>query len=469
MRLRDRWIGVAALGAAALAVAADEPLFRQRAPIAVEQPGAFVRLPLPASAYAMSAQADLHDLRVVDARGERVPFALLAPRPQETQTGEQARGTAIYPLPPRPSGTANWTSPVDVTIDGGRITVHQRGGAPTPASVSPGWLIDLGDPGERPRDEPAPQSLRLQWSGPAEFSTGYSLELSDDLRQWRRGGAGQVMALASPAGALTQPVVPFGAAPARFVRLVWTDRSNAPVLTGAQAVAPTQRSVTLDAPAEMVVPTSAAPAGKQPVDPDAKRALHYDLGAPLPIVQLDLQLAGGTQVVPARLQVRDSADQPWQPLTGAVFYRLDRGGSVSVSPPIGVQRSARYVRVVPDERAATPDPAQTRLVAQVQLSSIVFASQGQAPYALLAGSAHAPAGALPLATLVPALDEERARFGRASLGAWSEVTEAVRQAQAEQRQAAMRPWMLWAVLVVGVLALGGMVWRLARQRPAAGA
>jgi hypothetical protein len=467
MRLRDRWIGVAALCAATLAPAADEPLFRQRAPIAVEQPGAFVRLPLPASAYAMSAQADLRDLRIVDARGERVPFALLVPRPQETQEGERLRNATLYPLPPRPSGSATWTSPVDVTVEGERITVHKRGGAPTPAAASPGWLIDLGDPRERPRDEPPPQSLRLQWSGPAEFSTGYGLEFSDDLRQWRRGGAGQVMALASPAGALTQPVVALGEAPARFVRLVWSDRSGAPALTGAQAVTPTQRSVTLDAPTELVLPASAAPAGKQPPDDDTKRALHYDLGAPLPIVQLDLRLAGGTQVVPARLQVRDSADQPWRPLAGAVFYRLDRGGSVSSSPPIAVQRRARYLRVVPDERAAVPDPAQTRLVAQVQLSSVVFAAQGQAPYALLAGSAHAPAGALPLGTLVPALEEERTRFGRASLGAWSEVTEAVRQAQAEQRQAAMRPWMLWAVLVVGVLALGGMVWRLARQRPAA--
>lgn len=455
----------AALFVATAAGAADDaPQFRQRAAITVEQAAPFVKLPLPVSAYAASAHADLRDLRVVDARGERVPFALLAPRPAEVETREQLRDATLYPLPPRPAGANTaWPAPVDLVIDGDRITVRKRGGAPAAAtSKSPGWLIDLG---QRRRDEPAPQSLRLQWSGPPEFSTGYRLEESEDLRQWRPGGAGQVMALASPAGALTQPIVALGTAPARFQRLVWTDLASAPQLSGAQAVTPSQRHVTLDAPTTLTLSTSAMPAGKQPPDDDAKRALHYDLGAPLPLVQLELQLPGTTQIVPAHLQTRDRADQPWSPLAGTVFYRVDRSGTVSSSPPLAVQRVARYLRVVPDERAATPDPAQTKLIVGVQLSSIVFASQGEAPYALLAGAERVSAGALPLATLVPSPDEERARFGRATLGAWSEVTEAVRQAAAEQRRAALRPWLLWAVLLVGVVVLGLMVWRLARQKP----
>lgn len=467
MRWGERWAAWAALAvvltSTGAAVAQEEPLLRHRAPITVERSGAFVAMPLPASAYAKSAHPDLRDLRVVDARGERVPFALLAPRPEETEIGEQLHQVQLYALPPRKARDGEWTSPVDVTVDGERIAVRRRGGPPTPPASSPGWLIDLG---ERDADEPPPQSLRLQWSAPTEFSVGYTLEQSDDLRQWRPAGSGQVMALASAGGALTQPIVPLGAAPARFLRLVWSDRTQAPRLTGAQAVTPTRRSVTVDEPTELVLPTSAAPAGGQPADDDARRALHYDLGAPLPIVRIDLRLPNGTQVVPARIQVRDSADRPWQPLTGGVFYRIDRGSEVTTSPAIAVRRTARFVRIVPDARAATPDPATTRLVVRVQLSSIVFAAQGEPPYALLAGAAQATPGALPLATLVPSPDDERPRFGQATLGAWSEVEAAVRQAEAEQRRAALRPWLLWAVLVLGVAGLGFLVWRLARQRPA---
>jgi hypothetical protein len=39
-----------------------------------------------------------------------------------------------------------------------------------------------------------------------------------------------------------------------------------------------------------------------------------------------------------------------------------------------------------------------------------------------------------------------------------------RQAEAADRQAALRPWLLWAVLLAGVAGLGFMVWRLARGR-----
>ena len=441
------------------AASAEEPLFRHRAPIVVEQSAPFVKLPLPASAYAHSTQPGLQDLRVFDARGERVPFALLAPRADEVLASEQLRDAVLYPLPPRPAGNTAWPSPVDVIVEGDRISVRRRGPATAapPGARSPGWLIDLGDLRERRRDDPLPQSLR-----PAEFSAAYSFELSDDLRQWRQGGGGQVMALASPAGALTQPSVMLPAAPARFVRLVWADAAGAPQLTGARAVSSVPRSVTRDAPVEMTILAGAEPAGKVAPDADAKRALHFDLDAPLPIVQLDLQLGGGTQVAPVRLQARTHADEPWQPLAGAVFYRLERNGVVSTSPPLTVRRTARYVRVVPDERAAALDPMQTRLVVRAQLSSVVFAAQGQPPYALLAGSRQAAAGALPLATLIPSPDDERPRFGRASVGPWSEVTEAMRQAEAEQRRAALRPWLLWAVLLLGVAGLALMVWRLAR-------
>jgi hypothetical protein len=200
----------------------------------------------------------------------------------------------------------------------------------------------------------------------------------------------------------------------------------------------------------------------------AKRALHFDLGGVLPLVQLDLQLAAGTnagtRVAPLRVQGRARIDEPWRELAQSVFYRLERANAVSNSPPLPLQATVRYLRLLPDERSAPLDAAQTRLGVQAQLASVVFAAQGQAPFSLLAGADHAKPGALPTATLVPALEDERPRFGRATLGDWSEVAEVARQADAEQRQAALRPWLLWAVLLAGVAGLGFMVWRLARGR-----
>ena len=154
--------------------------------------------------------------------------------------------------------------------------------------------------------------------------------------------------------------------------------------------------------------------------------------------------------------------RPWRELAQGVFYRLERDGAVSESPALTVRETTRFLRAVPDERAAPLDAATTRLVVQAQLARLVFAAQGQPPYRLLAGAKDAPAGALPATTLVPQLDDERARFGRAESVRGPRSPRSRRQIEAEQRDARWRPWLLWSVLLAGVLGLGVMVWSLVR-------
>lgn len=439
------------LMALAFAAAAGEPAFRFRAPIQITQPAAFVQLKLSPGDYAKSMQDGLSDLRIVDADGARVPFAVLAPRAHETQTTEQLRAATLYPLPKRPPPGSTWPSPLELSVQGDLITVKRASGMPDAAGASAGWLVDLG---EKKAGEPAPRAIRLQWSGPAEFSTGYELESSDDLRRWRRAAGGHLMALASARGPLTQPLVPLPPDSGRFVRLAWTDPPGAPVLTGAHAVATRRNDRPVDPP--FLLELAAA------TDPGTPRALHVDLGARLPISELDLRLPPGTRVAPVRVQARASADAPWDDIGSAVFYRIEREGTTSHSPALPVQVRARYLRVLPDERAAALDAAQTRFALTLPLASVVFASQGKPPFSLLAGSPDARSGALPASTLVPALEDERARFGQGTLGPWSEAADVARQLRSRERVAAMRPYVLWSVLLLGVAALGWMVWRLSR-------
>lgn len=459
--LRALVLGAALLAGwgTAPAVAEEASLHRFRAPIVVEQPAAFVRLPLTVEVYARSRHAELGDLRVLDASGERVPFALLLPRPDDVLNSDQWRDASLYRLPPRRRDGDALTSPVEVAVDGGRVVVKQ-GPATGPGQRSPGWLVDLGP---RAKDQPAPHLLKLQWSGPAEFSSAYTLEHSADLRQWRRGGGGQLLALASSAGPLTQPDVPLPPDCQRFVRVVWVGAGPDPVLTAARAATGASRQVAVDPATEIVVAPSPEPAGKQPADA-APRALHFDLGAALPLGRLDLRLGSGTRVLPARVQARTSTDARWEPVTAAVFYRLEHGSELAQSPPLELRRSARYIRIVPDERAAAPKAEDLRLVVQARLASLIFAAQGAGRYELLAGADQTGNSAMPLATLVPDLERERPRLGRATLGPWTEVQAAIDQAQARAQRAALRPWLLWAVLLAGVAGLAWMVWRMARKQ-----
>ncbi|UXH80365.1 DUF3999 domain-containing protein [Roseateles amylovorans] len=444
------------------AAPASAPALRWQAAVTLQQEGSFIALPLPPSAYAHSLSPGLADLRVVDAAGQRVPYAWL-PQPEGAPRSEESlRATTAYPLPRRTAPDAALQSPVEVLVQGDRLRVRRLGGGDTlarPDAMSPGWLFDLG---ERTPGEAAPQRLRLTWSGPSEFAATFDIDASETLRDWRGAGSGQVMALSAPSGALQQRDVLLPADVPRFVRLVWRDTSTAPQLTGGQAV-----RIQTGLGAQTVTETlrftpSPEPAGRWPLVPNS---LHFDLGGGLPIHAVDLQLPPATRVVPLRLQGRQRSDEPWRELGSWVAYRLDRpdGQSpTSHSPPMAVPATVRYLRLLPDERTGALDAARTQLVVKAALATLVFASQGQPPFQLQAGADNAANGALPIGMLVPQLDQERDRLGRAQLGEWTEVTAVAEQAAADQRRAAMRVWLLWGVLLAGVIALGAMVWKLAR-------
>ncbi len=476
-----RWLDRLAIGlvaAAGAAIAADEPARRHAAPIVVEADAPLLRLPLPLAAYTHSVRPRVADLRVVDADGAPVPFALLPPRADAVERSESQRPAALYAQPPRPNAGGEWTSPLELRVQGDRISVTTRRGAPpvsSGAAKAPpgGWLFDLGEP---VRDVPAPNSLRLVWTAPAEFSAAFTLQTSADLREWRAAGSGQLLALAAPAAdaasapsrslaqPLTQPLALLPGGVARFVRLVWIDPVNAPALTRAEAVTQRPRSTPLDPPAQWTA--TPLPARADSSDALDRRALEFDFGGVLPLVDIDLQLGPGTRIAPMRIQGRERADMPWRELGAAVFYRFEAGGeggsagASSASSPLPLRVELRHLRLLADPRSPLPERDQVRLVVRADLASIVFARQGRAPYRVQTGAEQAAPAALPLATLVPRLEDERARFGRASLGAWSEDEGAARAAEAARRMAAWRPWLLWAVLLAGVAGLGFMVWRL---------
>jgi hypothetical protein len=447
----------------ASARAEDGVALRYRADIDFAPGPAFARLPLPASTYARSRQADLGDLRILDARGQRVPFARLAPRPAAAESLESRQAARLYPLPAAPAGDGTWRMPLEVRIDGERVTLRRLAPERAAPGVSAGWLFDLG---EAPREGAAPHALRLAWHGRDEFNAGYRLETSPDLRAWHAAGAGQILALTGAEGSLSQPLVALPANAHRFARLFWNDPAEAPKLSGADSLrrhVPATRDDDL-APLELPgSPTAPAFVGKsEPGNADAAQALYFDLGGDLPVTRLELRLDAETRIVPARIEARATQDTAWRPVTSTVFYRLRRGTESLQSPPVDVATQARWLRLLVDPRAAPLDAARARLVVQARLPSLVFAAQGTAPYSLYIGADKAADGALPLATLVPDLERERPRFGTARLGAWRENPQAARQADAEARATTQRRLLLWSVLVIGVAALGYMVWRQAR-------
>ncbi len=473
------WLAACLMPASAAALAAAPGAQRYQAPISISAPAPFIQLALPVAALAYSRRADLADLLLQDARGQPLPFALLPARDPAQQPRDQLQSTRLFPWPQMQADAA-LPATVKVTLDGARIELRAQPAAKAGAALA-GGLIDLG-----PRDaaQSAPTALHVRWDARTPpFSAALRLHSSHDLRQWSPAGSAQVLALATPTDTLTQQRVPLPATAGRFIRLSWLDGASAPVLQGVDAVREHSDEVGGDAPLVLRLRHSAEPAAGAagdaggatqpitppgrpqrpvPADPQAARALHVDLGAVLELHRLTLILSAGNQVLPLRVQRRARVDEPWADAGRAVFHRLERGTEVDVSPPFKLSSSARYLRLLPDERGAAPDLANTQVEVQVREPQLVFVAQGTPPFELRLGSANAVNAALPLSQLLPRLDQERPRFGRASVGAVSELGD-VAQAEASAAQwARWRPGLLWAVLALGVGGLGFMVWRLAR-------
>lgn len=431
---------------------AAEPLWRWQAPVVLDHPAAFVVLPLPASSFARSEMPALADLRLLDAQGQRVPFAFLPPAPQPPV---QAAPLRLFPLPPQREGGGDaGTAPLTVEIDRAQVRVQPaaptRRGRGRGEGVSPGWLVDLS---------PATAvvtALRFSWSGPVTFAAPYTLETSDNLTDWQPAGGGQLMSLQSDGGLLTQAEAPLPDRPARYVRLRWADPLEAPVLTQALPVHAGPEAPADEPPATLIFsPTPAlpgAPAG----------AVCFDLGGLLPVNRVDIDPGPAPRVLPLRLEGRSDAGQPWQAVAQGVSYRIERDGQRITSPALPVTGTWRHLCVLPDERAGAA--GALKLTVQVHPPRLVFAQQGTAPYTLHVGAAGVNAGAMPASQLVPMLEAERPRFGHATLGPWSEDATAVIGRAAQQRKAMWQRGALWAVLLVGVGVLGAMVWRLARHR-----
>jgi hypothetical protein len=158
--------------------------------------------------------------------------------------------------------------------------------------------------------------------------------------------------------------------------------------------------------------------------------------------------------------VADSLEGPWLPVAyRTLLYELDYGGTQFASPPVVVGRNdKRYWRVTPAEPLAR-DRVELELRYPQELLRV--AANGTAPYLLAAGTRVAEAGPDTTFAAVWRQLDPSAAPAAATLGPMRELGGA--DALAAPRVFPWRTAALWTVLVAGVVAVGFMAVRLARE------
>lgn len=425
--------------------------FTTRVPLTVSGDGPWYRLELPLAVQLSARQADLSDVRVFNAAGEPQAYALARQSAQPTQS-RSLTNVKWFPLYAAADSTETVPSVrVQSTSNGTLVQVQPPSQLEAGEEVLRGWLLDASG-------IKAPlQQLILDWTSERDGFQRFSIEASDDLQNWRTWGDGQVARLSFADERVEQHEVSLPGQPARYLRLLWKGQS-APVLTSAQLESVSAHSL----PLPLV--------WSQPLSGSRLKAGEYTWQLPggLNVERLRIELSQPNSLAPVTLSGRRESNQAWLPLSSGLLYRLTQNGQDVVQNELQLPgQPVAQLKLDVDERGGGLGVEAPALSFAVRATQLVFLARGEPPFTLALGNPSVKGANLPLSTLIPDYSAERL----ASLGQAKVAGEVVVQSPAVATPAEAGPnWKklgLWAVLLLGVAALGAMAYSLLRKPPVA--
>jgi hypothetical protein len=439
-----------------------------------EDKATWYRLDIPMSVHGSAAHADLRDLRVFNAEGEALPYALVPGRERVTQTRrvETARLFDLHTHAAIGEEPGLW---IKRTEEGTHVEILPGKPAFRSNAIS-GWLLEVGE-----QDFPL-ERLRLDWGGDnanwpedaASFQR-FDIDASDDLENWHNWGEGQIAHVGFGEEYIDQREIVLPKQKARYLRLTWHTPQRI-ILKTAQVSG--TRSGCEPAPLIWSEPIP----GKQSGDDE----FTWQLPRPLPLARVRISVQEANTLAPVVLsgslgqeeapqtqsgklivipREKPAAADPWRTLARGVLYRLPENGREVTQEELELPEEAvRQLRLQLDPRGGGLGREVPELRVALHGYQLIFLSRGNPPYRLAFGREDATSAALPLTTLIPGYDERQPpAFGLARVTEDATISTISSAGPApEQATINWKKTGLWAVLLLGVALLVGMAVSLLR-------
>ncbi|AMC34703.1 DUF3999 domain-containing protein [Janthinobacterium sp. B9-8] len=390
----------------------------------------FYRLDVPITVYQFSQRADLGDLRVFNAAGELVPYALeTRAAPQQNQLSQTS--LRFFPYDSKASIEQRDIS-IQIRSDG-QLSAQSHTFSKQQESS---YIVDAS------QIKGQLESLILGWQE-ANYQGQIRLAASDDLQQWQALGSTEIIQLDYQGQTLSQPKVELGGIRAKYLRI----SSDTPL---------TLKEVRLQSSIEQSAPAKRA--WLAPVTAQLSQDEYlFDLGVHAPIDRLEIALPQLNTVVQASLASRATPAEPWQNAQSGVLYRLQGKTAEAHSPALSISpNNHRYWRLSVNQNSGGLGQGLPQLKAGWTPQQIAFVARGQAPFTLSFGNMRVNSAAINSADLIIGN-----AVASAVAGALQNKTTPLAPAIASEPSSA-RSYGLWAALVLAVGVLGGMAWKLIR-------
>jgi hypothetical protein len=459
-------------GAALAAPGQDRPQdYGWSMPVTVPAGAGIVKLALPREVYLHASSASLADVRLFDADGKRLAYAIGAP-PAQSATQRTAIPVRIFPVTGAPA-TGDGLQGIDIrTADDGRLlSVSTRAGATASTAALQALILDLGKQTQDRRIA----ALRFT---PPERTQNYSaqvlLEVSDDLKQWDAIGTTTLNWLSnSDTQTLANDSIAFAPRAFRYARLSWQEGQPlvfasiaAQAVSETEAAPPRANIVLRGAPGKLAGDWAYATPIAIPADSIALQFKERNV-----VLPVTLGVYRQNNYVPQRRlslhrQTRPANGEYFEPLLTTSFYRISEAGKERVSGDLAmpVVQTTQWVLRPESQSTAMPTSAPLLRLGWTP-ETLVFLAGGKGPYHLVFGKADAQPVAQPLSQVAPGYrDGELQALPIATLGALTARAGASDAAPAPAGTSA--PWRLaalWAALLLGVGVLGFFAWRLLTQ------
>lgn len=446
---------------AAFPVAAEEttPQFQTRLAIETPEQAAYYRLTLPLQVYEASRRDDLGDLRILNADGQAVPLARLGSA-TTTENHLQHLPLKWFPLKAAPAKDQREGLHVVVRQADNGTLVSLEGHTPGKGQTSEneqlrGYVLDASQIRNRDRII----GLDLDWGTHGAQFQLLDVESSDDLQHWSVVQQNVQLANLDYNGTrINNRHIELHGLPGRYVRLLWRDPVQAPVLAQAQITVDDSRIL----PPALVwsEPLAASPGTK----PEGVREYHYHLPRPLPVNRISIELPAGNQLLPVRLLRLSKTGQTRITLATSVVYRIqDQNREWQYSEiPLGNPLLQDILLQTDTRMAALPAAPAIRYA--VQPDQLVFLASGRPPFALVTGNPEVRDAALPITTLVPGYGQEGGpRIAAALIKTDTLSSLGLETPAVSPDKTSSKKYLLWGILILGVLAMAGMAWQLIRQ------
>ena len=458
-------------GAAPAAPGQDRPQdYGWSMPVQVPAGAGIVQLALPKEVYLHASSASLADVRLFDADGKRLAYAIGAP-PSQSATQRSSIPARIFPVTGTPA-TGDGLQGIDIrTADDGRLlSVSTRAGTAAATAALQALIRDLG---KQTHDK---RIAALRFTPPARtdnYSAQVLLEVSDDLKQWDAIGTTTLNWLSnSDTQTLANDSIAFAPRAFRYARLSW----QAGVPLAFAAITAQAVSETDVAPARASVVLQGLP-GKQ------ANEWRYATPLAIPADSIALQLRHANVVLPVTLGVyRQNSEPPrhrlhlrqqarpaqgayFDPLLSTTFYRIGLDGKERISGDLAMpatQTGEWVLQTATDLSLSASDAPALRL--GWTPATVVFLASGKPPYQLAFGNSNAATVAQPLSQVAPGFKaEELLALKTASAGPLQPNAGAEAPPRVTKDGAPWRLAALWAALLLGVAVLGFFAWRLLTQ------